>query len=109
MNKPDCYKCIFRRDISGDTHSMCVHPETGLSDDNPASMMFAIMATKCVVPVEIGATPAKKLNVIGRDHGYAHGWFNWPLNFDPIWLLNCNGFKEVECQSKDALKPNMEP
>lgn len=26
-------------------------------------------------------------------HGVAHGWFNWPWNFDPVWLVACEGFE----------------
>ena len=32
------------------------------------------------------------LNVTGSPHGIAHGWFNWPFNFDPVWLERCDGF-----------------
>lgn len=31
--------------------------------------------------------------VIGNTHGIARGWFFWPFNFDPTWLVSCNGFK----------------
>lgn len=31
--------------------------------------------------------------VTGSAHGIAHGWFNHPYNFDPTWLLTCDGFK----------------
>lgn len=34
---------------------------------------------------------AKKLGIEGNPHGIASGWFNWPYNFDPTWLDNCDG------------------
>src|SRR3972149_3166222 len=34
--------------------------------------------------------------VIGYLHGYKHGWFDWPYNFDPVWLEFCDGFKGKE-------------
>lgn len=30
--------------------------------------------------------------VLGHAHGISRGWFRWPLNFDPVWLLSCDGF-----------------
>lgn len=27
-------------------------------------------------------------------HGVKNGWFLWPYNFDPVWLIECSGFKE---------------
>lgn len=33
-------------------------------------------------------------------HGVKNGWCNWPLNFDPIWVTDCNGYSENE---KDKL------
>ena len=24
------------------------------------------------------------------------GWFYWPINFDPVWLLECNGHTPKE-------------
>lgn len=42
-----------------------------------------------------GCTPktvAANLGVVGSQHGIDNGWFNWPYNFDPLWLESCNGF-----------------
>jgi hypothetical protein len=36
------------------------------------------------------------LEIKGDPHGIRNGWFNWPYNFDPIWLENCNGFEEKD-------------
>ncbi len=61
-NKPNCYKCVFRGTLAGDCHSRCTHPQ------------------------------ARSLEIVGNDHGKKNGWFNWPYNFDPIWLQKCNGY-----------------
>ena len=37
--------------------------------------------------VAIGST------VKGNEVGIKRGWFTWPWNFDPVWLIECNGFK----------------
>jgi len=30
--------------------------------------------------------------VKGNPVGIRNGWFAWPFNFDPVWLLWCSGF-----------------
>lgn len=32
-------------------------------------------------------------NVLGHANGIKQGWFHWPWNFDPAWLLQCDSFK----------------
>jgi hypothetical protein len=46
-----------------------------------------------------GAPAMKRLNVTGDATGIRHGWFMWPMHFDPVWLQSCDGFekKEGEC------------
>lgn len=39
--------------------------------------------------------------VKGHWHGIERGWFLWPVNFDPVWLLACNGFSN---NSKDRIE-----
>jgi hypothetical protein len=39
---------------------------------------------------------AAKLDIRAEKHGVMSGWFMWPVNFDPIWLRNCNGFAPKE-------------
>ena len=34
--------------------------------------------------------------VSGHKHGIKNGWFFWPFNFDPVWLVSCTGFEEKE-------------
>lgn len=35
-----------------------------------------------------------KAKVDGDLQGIKGGWFVWPINFDPVWLLSCDGFKK---------------
>ncbi|SCG82683.1 hypothetical protein DW1_1110 [Proteiniborus sp. DW1] len=35
-----------------------------------------------------------RAKVKGHEHGIKRGWFMWPFNFDPSWLLECDGFEE---------------
>lgn len=89
MEKPDCYKCEYRGDIPGDTHSCCKHPANAELLNNPLAQMFGIIASVGrVAPVVVKT----KLIIKGHPTGIRRGWFNWPMNFDPIWLEFCNGF-----------------
>lgn len=77
----NCYECKYRGNIPGYARSCCRYP--GTSTDmfdffNPAN-------------VEI----AKKLHIQGNPHGIKF----WPVNFDPVWLISCDGFKEVETKT----------
>ena len=81
-NKPSCYNCEYRGTVPGDCHSCCLYPGLDVG-------MFDFFSDK---NVDI----AKKLNVKGNAHGIKSGWFMWPVNFDPIWLENCDGFKKKE-------------
>jgi hypothetical protein len=76
--KPDCYKCKHRRNIPGDAHSSCAR----IGDP------FLGFAT-----VMSGKNP---LNIKANQYGVERGWFNWPLNFDPIWLESCDGFEKKD-------------
>ena len=78
MDKPDCYQCKYRRPVPGDAHSRCVHPEV----DNIQSVLIFLSS---------GYSP---IGVTGDQYGVESGWFAWPINFDPVWLKTCDGFKE---------------
>lgn len=80
QDKPNCYECIHRRNVPGDCHSSCAHPEVSGSD--PLSMFLGMPAS------------SNKLNVKGNPHGVNNGWFAWPWNFDPVWLDSCDGFEK---------------
>ena len=78
----ECYKCKYRGSVPGDAHSCCKYPgtETGMLD------LFS----------KKNADLRKKLNIKGNAHGIKMGWFMWPINFDPVWLENCDGFAEKD-------------
>ena len=63
--EPRCYHCVYREDIPGDCHLRCSNP-----------------------------LEADELGISGNPHGIKHGFFCWPHNFDPVWLVSCNGFEE---------------
>ena len=78
MSKPNCYKCKYRGTVPGDAHSCCKYP--GNNTDMVAIFMGGSNEN------------ASKLNIKANAHGVRNGWFMWPINFDPVWLENCDGF-----------------
>ena len=95
MHKPNCYECKHRGEVPGSAHSCCNHPITKADHDNPLAKMLGIFAgVGRALPIT-GET-ARKLNIKGNACAIPRGWFNWPFNFDPVWLESCDGFEAVE-------------
>lgn len=84
MEKPDCYKCEYRGKIPGDAHSRCNHPEVKQNDNEFGALVEMLQGKN--------NKAIKKLGIKGHPMGIRRGWFMWPANFDPNWLLECNGF-----------------
>jgi len=85
-SKPDCHKCKHREPIPGNAHISCHHPAF---DEVWADPMLQFMAL-------IGQCPrivSKNINVVGNPAGIRMGYFAHPLNFDPVWLIECSGFE----------------
>jgi hypothetical protein len=81
-----CYDCEYRGTVPGDAHSCCKHPSI---DENPLAELMGILG------MSVGGCSARdELNIRANEHGVRMGWFIWPVNFDPVWLENCDGFKE---------------
>lgn len=92
-----CYKCQYRGEVPGSAHSSCKHP-----DAPKPSPMIGLMAA-----LSGGHTPPMKPNpdgikVKGHEAGIRGGWFGWPMNFDPTWLLECTGFIAKEGSERAA-------
>ena len=88
--KPDCYQCEHRRSVPGSAHSSCAHPAYD-GALGPLAMLVAML------PASQRGGPMEALNgeivVKGNPRGIRRGWFMHPMNFDPVWLEECNGFK----------------
>lgn len=93
MDKPDCYKCEYRMDVPGSTHSSCHHPMVKPILDDPIGQLLALFASISRLPTIIIPLESFGIKVRGTATGIKNGWFNYPYNFDPIWLEECDGFK----------------
>lgn len=85
----ECYRCCYRRNVPGDAHSACGHPDLNGVTTNLQNIVDILNSDLSSI-----LTVAEKLKIKANPHGVKSGWFMWPFNFDPVWLENCDGFKE---------------
>ena len=79
-SNPLCYSCKFRGTVPGSAHSMCnISPDTSMVDS-----------------LLVGMTGTDGVTVKGNPHGVKNGWFMWPVDFDPVWLENCEGYENKD-------------
>lgn len=45
-----------------------------------------------------------KAKVEGNQMGIRNNWFLWPINFDPVWLISCDGFSNNPKDKKPLMK-----
>jgi hypothetical protein len=89
MSKPNCYNCAHRASLTGSAHSQCKHP--AFQGINAAlGLLATLRSSQRGGPIE---ADTKEITVKGSAYGIANGWFMHPLNFDPVWLEECNGFQ----------------
>lgn len=92
-NKPNCYECVHRGTNAGTHHSRCLHPNNKQVLDNP---IFSVVTTFASVGRTAPISFDTGLNIKAKKHGIEKGWFNWPHNFDPVWLISCDGFEQKQ-------------
>lgn len=82
LSKLNCYGCKYRGDVPGDAHSCCKHPFV-IGREYKELYSFMVNGESC-------------LNIKYSEHGFKSGWVMFPLNFDPIWITNCDGFTTID-------------
>jgi len=90
-----CWDCKYVGSIPGNAHKCCKHPDLNGATKDPIAGLMAILASvgRASPQIDIQAV-SDKFQIQANYHGIKRGWFNWPWNFDPTWLENCNAFKE---------------
>lgn len=78
MAKPNCYDCDYRGKVAGSTHSSCSY------GGNQIKALDLFSSKNC--------ENAQILDIQAKQYGVQNGWFMWPIDFDPVWLTNCEGF-----------------
>lgn len=96
--KDKCYDCKYRGDLINNTHSCCYHPEI-IYAGYPIIYRFELMPKHVRYPIyeiftKVNEHASKRLEIKGKEQGINEGWFFWPACFDPVWLVNCDGFEE---------------
>ena len=74
---------IYKRKFTIDRRRVV---ESWIARDDPVVELAVMLGAS--IQADVG------LNVVGNKHGIEQGWFNWPYNFDPVWLESCDGFEE---------------
>lgn len=87
-SKPACYQCPHRGSLPGDAHSSCQHP---VLSHNAVDRILAPMH----LMMGVQSASMRALDLHADPYGVASGWCLWPLNFDPIWIDQCNGYLPV--------------
>jgi len=90
--KAGCASCQHRRGLPGTVHIRCGHPAAKL--DRTYELLAVWGYPDANLMVQAGVTC--------REHGMRSGWFGWPGNFDPVWLLTCGWYLPVEVVSPEA-------
>lgn len=90
MTKPNCYQCKHRKDLTFSAHSECAHPAFKDGINPVLALLATLHASQRGGPIAVGNGG---ITVKGNQHGINSGWFVHPLNFDPVWLEECNGFE----------------
>lgn len=77
-----CYSCKHRQEVPGSAHSMCICP---------TAQKNAFVALALLMKGVGRKSPAN--GVLLNEHGVRNGWANWPIDFDPVWVEQCNHFE----------------
>jgi hypothetical protein len=93
MTPRKCYDCTHRRGVPGSAHSSCHHPLTAAIHADSFATLLGLLGSRTGFAFVRGAqSAAEELHIEAVPHGVARGWFLWPVNFDPTWLVRCDGF-----------------
>lgn len=79
----NCYNCKHRGEVPGSAHSSC---STMQPQDSFVVAMY--------IQQRNGYTQNLKLN----PHGMRNGWAFWPVDFDPVWVEQCNFYESSEAK-----------
>jgi hypothetical protein len=76
--------------VPGSCHSSCNHPK--VADDNPMAKLMAIFASVGRIGPVVSPN-VLNMKVKLNSHGVKNGWCNFPFDFDPVWVDECEGFE----------------
>jgi hypothetical protein len=109
-SRPKCYDCIHRGEVPGSAHSCCEHPATAQTRRSPFMQLAGAVGKRggdelAAMASAFGEGPSRaaaQLHIEAAPRGVERGWFVWPVNFDPVWLIRCDGFTPKPATAADA-------
>lgn len=95
-----CYSCAHSRKVPDSMYTECVHPGRYREAPHFVSRVLNSGTTNPTAGREVDRLGGSKaqtsvlppLNIEAIPHAISSGWFAWPINFDPVWLTNCDGY-----------------
>jgi len=81
----DCYKCVHCKAIPGSAHVMCAYALGDRANDALIQLIAILGGCKVDVP---------HMKVTLNEVGVKNGWCNFPINFDPVWVVECDKYEE---------------
>lgn len=90
-SRVSCGNCRFQDNTLSSAHIKC-----DVLGDDLASLMAVVH------PPTIQVGNAKMRLVQGKQAGMERGWFTWPMEFDPIWLLWCFLYEDKEDETASS-------
>ena len=86
-----CYNCKFRGSVPGSAHSSCQVLRNRFEDpNNPKVILLEMACAFGGTRLQLGDKEIIKID----PHGKNNGWAYWPLDFDPVWVSECQIYEE---------------
>jgi hypothetical protein len=88
----NCYNCKHRGTVPGSAHSSCT-----LVGDQTKQLLLFFQYLKGDRIMLKDKTTEEVIPLLKLDpHGVKEGWANWPIDFDPVWVSECQAFSLIE-------------
>lgn len=92
-NNP-CADCPYKSTVPGSGHHQkCEHPVILGSEFKILGLVLS--GHYKLLGFTVNETGEKFSMITINEHGIEHGWANWPVDFDPIWIDSC-GLKYMD-------------
>ncbi len=91
----ECRKCRHVGSVPNSVHCSCKHPIAIQIISNHDSLFEMMKQITSESRLSYTGSLNLKLNEEYREYALSNGYVIFPINFDPRWIKNCEGFEEV--------------
>lgn len=89
MKNPNCHDCIWSRKLPGSVNLLCTITKVIDPDD------WCGLARKIVKgEVSLVHKDTNEPMITICEQAKSLGWANWPIDFDPVWIEDCQYFAD---------------